>query len=118
MTPFSMFLALQPQLEKAWGLSNTETGWISSAYFAGYMLAVPVLGGLTDRVDARTVWLAACALAGAGSLGFAAVADGVWTGALLQLITGAGLAGHYMPGLKVITDRLAGLPRPRQNAFY
>lgn len=118
MTPFSMFLALQPQLEKAWGLSNTETGWISSAYFAGYMLAVPVLGSLTDRIDARTVWLGACALAGVGCLGFAFRADNVWTAAALQLLTGAGLAGTYMPGLKVMTDRLPTLPRPRDVAFY
>ena len=118
MTPFSMFLALQPELQGAWHLSNTESGWISSAYFAGYMLAVPVLGSLTDRVDARTVWLGACALAGCGALGFATIADGVWSAAALQLVTGAGLAGTYMPGLKVITDRLAEVPRPRHVAFY
>ena len=118
MTPFSMFLALQPQLQEAWDLSNTESGWISSAYFSGYMLAVPVLAGITDRMDARTVWLGACALAGAGALGFAAFADDVWTAVLLQLITGAGLAGTYMPGLKVITDRLADVPPPRHVAFY
>lgn len=118
MTPFSMFLALQPQLQDAWSLSNTASGWISSAYFTGYMLAVPVLGGLTDRVDARRVWLGACGLAGVGSLGFALLADGIGTAVLLQLVTGAGLAGTYMPGLKVITDRLAELPRPRHVAFY
>lgn len=118
MTPFSMFLALQPQLRDAWMLSNTASGWISAAYFAGYMLAVPVLGSLTDRLDARRVWLAACVLAGAGSLGFATVADGIWTAVLLQLITGAGLAGTYMPGLKVLTDRLPDVPTPRHVAFY
>jgi MFS family permease len=118
MTPFSMFLALQPRLEGAWGLSNTETGWISSAYFLGYMVAVPVLGSLTDRVDARTIWLGACALAGLGALGFALFADRAWTAALLQFVTGAGLAGTYMPGLKVMTDRLTSLPRPRHVAFY
>lgn len=118
MTPFSMFLALQPQLEAAWGLSNTETGWISSAYFTGYMLAVPVLGSLTDRMDARSVWLGACALAGAGALGFAVLAHDPWTAVAMQVVAGAGLAGTYMPGLKVITDRLASLPRPRHVAFY
>jgi MFS family permease len=118
MTPFSMFLAVQPELQQAWSLSNTESGWISSAYFVGYMLAVPVLGSLTDRVDARTVWLGACALAGCGSLAFASFANGVWAAALLQLITGAGLAGTYMPGLKVITDRLGEVPRARHVAFY
>jgi MFS family permease len=118
MTPFSMFLALQPQLQDAWSLSNTQSGWISSAYFAGYMLMVPLLGSLTDRVDARAVWLGACGLAGCGALGFAAGARDVWSAAGLQLVTGAGLAGTYMPGLKVITDRLTGVPRPRQVAFY
>jgi MFS family permease len=118
MTPFSMFLALQTELQDAWALSNTALGWISSAYFTGYMLAVPVLASMTDRVDARSVWLAACALAGIGCLGFAWFADGPASAFLLQLITGAGLAGTYMPGLKVITDRLAELPRPRHVAFY
>ena len=118
MTPFSMFLALQPQLQAAWDLSNTELGWISSAYFTGYMLAVPVLGSMTDRIDARSVWISACALAGVGCIGFALLADGPVTAVLLQLLTGAGLAGTYMPGLKVITDRLDALPRPRHVAFY
>jgi MFS family permease len=118
MTPFSMFLALQTQLQDAWGLNNTALGWISSAYFTGYMLAVPILGSMTDRVDARSVWLAACALGGIGCLGFAWLGDGPTSAFLLQLITGAGLAGTYMPGLKVITDRLTELPRPRHVAFY
>ena len=118
MTPFSMFLALQPQLQDAWSLSNTESGWISSVYFAGYMLAVPLLSSLTDRVDARSVWLAACGMTAAGALGFALWADGVWSAALFQMLAGAGLAGTYMPGLKVIADRLSSLPRPRDVAFY
>ena len=118
MTPFSMFLALQPRFQDAWGLSNTESGWISSAYFAGYMLAVPVLSSLTDRVDARSVWLAACGMTAAGALGFALWADGVWSAALFQMLAGAGLAGTYMPGLKVIADRLPHIPRPRDVAFY
>ena len=118
MTPFSMFLALQPQLQDAWALSNTESGWISSAYFAGYMLAVPFLSSLTDRIDARSVWLAACGMTAAGAVGFGLWADGVWTAALFQMLAGAGLAGTYMPGLKVIADRLRHMPRPRDVAFY
>ena len=118
MTPFSMFLALQPLFRDEWALSNTASGWISSAYFGGYMLAVPVLSSLTDRVDARRVWLAACAMAGAGALGFSLYAGGVWTAALFQIVAGAGLAGTYMPGLKLLADRLPGRPTPRHVAFY
>jgi MFS family permease len=118
MTPFSMFLALQPVLRDTWQLSNTASGWISSAYSGGYMLAVPVLSSLTDRTDARNVWLAACGMAALGAAGFAWLADGTWTATAFQVIAGAGLAGTYMPGLKVIADRLGATPRPRHVAFY
>lgn len=118
MAPFSMFLALQPQLHEAWGLSNTAAGWISSAYYAGYMVAVPILAGLTDRLDARAVWLAATAVAGASTLGFALIADGLWTAALFQFLGGISLAGTYMPGLKVMADRVDGIPHPRFVGFY
>ena len=107
MTPFSMFLALQPELRGTWALSNTASGWISSAYYTGYMVAVPVLAGLTDRVDTRSVWLAATALSGAAAALFAAAADGVWTAVACQFLAGGGLAGTYMPGLKLIADRNA-----------
>lgn len=119
MTPFSMFLALQPALQEAWRLSNTESGWIGSAYYAGYMLAVPVLASLTDRIDARSVWLGACATTAVGAAAFGLWAGGVWTAAAAQTIAGAGLAGTYMPGLKVIADRVgAASLRPRHVAFY
>ena len=118
MTPFSMFLAVQPHLREEWRLSNTETGWISSAYYAGYMLAVPLLVSLTDRYDARRVWLSSTALAAASAIGFSLIAGGPWTAASLQLVAGASLAGTYMPGLKLIADRVDGVPHPRHVAFY
>jgi MFS family permease len=118
MTPFSMFLALQPLLQHEWLLSNTTSGWISSAYYGGYMLAVPVLASLTDRFDARTVWLTAIMLAACSALGFSAIADGPVTAALCQALAGAGLAGTYMPGLKLMDDRIAGVLHPRLVAFY
>lgn len=118
MTPFSMFLALQPHLQREWGLSNTASGWIASAYYGGYMVAVPVLASLTDRLDARTVWLGAITLAALGALGFSTFADGVLTAAICQALAGAGLAGTYMPGLKVMDDRIPGVLHPRLVAFY
>jgi predicted MFS family arabinose efflux permease len=45
-------------------------------------------------------------------------ARGPWTAALLQLLAGASLAGTYMPGLKLIADRVDGVPHPRHVAFY
>ena len=118
MAPFSMFLALEPRLRDVWHLSNTASGWISSAYYAGYMVAVPVLVSVTDRVDARTVWLGSTALAAASALGFGLTAQGIATAVLFQFLAGAALAGTYMPGLKLIADRIGGIIHPRYVAFY
>jgi MFS family permease len=118
MAPLAMFLALQPVLQPQWQLSNTMSGWISSSYYAGYMLAVPLLASRTDRFDARSVWLGATALGGLAAVGFGVFANGAWTAALFQALAGASLAGTYMPGLKLMDDRIAGPLHPRQVAFY
>lgn len=113
-----MFLALQPQLRDVWQLSNTATGWISSAYFAGYMVAVPVLVSLTDRYDARTIWLSSTTLAVGAAAGFGLLAQGTPSAVAFQFLAGASLAGTYMPGLKLIADRVGGHLHPRFVALY
>jgi predicted MFS family arabinose efflux permease len=118
MAPFSMFLALEPRLREVWHLSNTGSGWISSAYYAGYMVAVPVLVSVTDRIDARTVWLGSTALAALSALGFGLTAHGVATAVVFQFLAGASLAGTYMPGLKLLADRIGASVHPRYVAFY
>ena len=49
-----------------WGLSATQAGLMASAYAFGYMLAVPVLTALTDRLDARGILLGGSLLSGIG----------------------------------------------------
>lgn len=118
MTGFAAWPGLLPQLQDAWHLSGKAAGAIGGAFFAGYMLAVPVLSGLTDRIDARRIYFFACLLAAAGCLGFAFFAAGPVSAAMFQMLTGAGLAGTYMPGLKALSDRLAGARQPRFIAIY
>ena len=55
MTGFAAYTTLLPQLQRAWGLSNSEAGAISGFLFAGYMVSVPVLTSLTDRMDSRRI---------------------------------------------------------------
>lgn len=118
MAGFSTYPALLPALRSAWGMSNTEAGLVGGAFFGGYMVAVPVLVGLTDRLPAQRIYLVGCALLALGALGFAAWADGVWTASAMQVVCGAGLAGTYMPGLKELSDRVAGPRQGRAIAFY
>lgn len=118
MAGFSSFAALLPAFSRDWGLSNTEAGWIGGIYYAGYTAAVPVLVTLTDRIDPRRIYLLSTAIGGVACLAFALVADGFWSALILRALAGAGLAGTYMPGLKALTDRLAGTAQARAVAYY
>lgn len=118
MLGFATFPALLPELRDLWGLSNAEAGLIGSAFFAGYVLTVAGWTALTDRMDARRVYLAGSLLCAAGGLGFAFGAQGLPSAAVFQAITGAGIAGTYMPGLRLLSDRIGGAAQSRYIAFY
>ena len=77
MTGFATYTTLLPALQPEWGLSNSEAGLISGIFYAGYVAATPILTSLTDRVDARRVYLLACGLSFAGAAGFALFASGL-----------------------------------------
>ncbi len=112
------FPTLLPSFLGAWGLSHTQAGWINGMFFAGYTAAVPVLASLTDRVDARRIYLGSALLSGLAAIGFALLARGFWTALLFRTLGGVGLAGTFIPGLKTLVDRLAGKTQARAIAFY
>ncbi|WP_205082804.1 MFS transporter [Paracraurococcus ruber] len=110
--------ALLPAYLAAWSLSKTEAGWLIGIFFAAYVAAVPVLVSLTDRVAARRIYLIGAGCTALSHLGFAFVADGFWAGMLLRAVAGVGWAGCYMPGLKAITDSLAGPEQSRAVSWH
>lgn len=115
---FSTVPALLPTFLGEWSLSNTEAGWMTAIYFAGYLAAVPVLASLTDRVDPRRIYLFGALASVASSLGFAMFADGFWGAMAFRILGGIGLAGTYMPGLKALTDHIPASMHSRAIAFY
>ena len=98
--------ALVPGMMARWRLTNSEAGWITAAFYGAYMLAVPVLVTLTDRVDTRRVYLGGVAAMVAGHALFAALADGFWSAFAARSLTGIGWAGTYMTGLKLLADKV------------
>lgn len=119
MTGFSAYATLLPRLQDEWGMNNAQAGFISGMFFAGYMAAVPLLTSLTDRRDARRIYLVSSLVAAASLAGFALWVEGVKSAALLQLAAGAGIAGTYMPGLRALTDNVEGTrAQSRAVAFY
>ena len=115
---FACYAVVLTSLQEEWQLSNLQSGLIASAFFFGYMLAVPLATALTDRVDARKVYLVGGLSATCGLLGMAFFAFNFWTALIFMAINGAGLAGTYMPGLKILSDRIQTGELTRYIAFY
>jgi predicted MFS family arabinose efflux permease len=101
-----------------WQLSSGQAGLMASGYTFGYMLAVPVLTTLTDRIDARLILLVGSTLSALATIAFGLFADGLWSAAALWCLAGIGFAGAYMPGLKALTDRLPPGDSSRAVTFY
>jgi MFS family permease len=101
-----------------WGLGAAEAGLMASAYAFGYMLAVPLLTTLTDRVDARLVLAVGSAVSGLATIAFGLFADGLVSASLLWALAGIGFAGAYMPGLRALTDRLGAGDVSRSVTLY
>jgi predicted MFS family arabinose efflux permease len=118
MAPVFGFPAMLPHFVQSWGLTGADAGWVSGITFAGYAAAVPFLSALTDRIDARRVYVAGAVLAGLASLLFAFAAGDFWSALALRALTGFGLAGTYMPGLKALVDRTGGPQQPRWISWY
>jgi len=115
---FACYAVVLTTLQEEWQLSNLESGLIASAFFFGYMLVVPLATALTDRVDARKVYLVGGLSATCGLLGMAFFAVNFWTALIFMAINGAGLAATYMPGLKILSDRIETGELTRHIAFY
>ena len=98
--------ALLPAMIPLWGLTNSEAGWITAIFYAAYLAAVPLLVTLTDRVDAKRVYLFGVACTVAGHLLFGVYADGFWSALAMRALAGIGWAGTYMTGLKLLADQV------------
>jgi len=98
--------ALLPQMMQRWSLDNSEAGWITSAFYGGYMLSVPVLVTLTDRIDAKRVYLFGVGCTTVAHVAFGLLADGFWSALILRGLAGIGWAGTYMTGLKLLADQV------------
>jgi MFS family permease len=110
--------ALLPGYIARWDLSKTEAGWLVGIFFAAYVVMVPVLVSLTDRVAVRRVYMLGTGLTALSHFGFALFADGFWSALLLRLLAGIGWAGTYMPGLKAIADPLEGTSQSRAVTWH
>ena len=110
--------ALLPGMMPLWHLSNSEAGWITAGFYGAYMVSVPVLVTLTDRVDPKRVYLFGIAATVLGHSMFGLLADGFWSALGMRALTGMGWAGTYMTGLKLLADRVDARMMSRATAGH
>ncbi len=118
LLPHMAFAALIPLFAKLWGLSAAQSGAIAGGFFVGYALVVPVATSLTDRIDARRILIPGCIVNAGATIAFAAFAHDFWSAILVWAVAGAGFGCAYMPGLRVLTDRLPPGDASRSITFY
>jgi MFS family permease len=106
------------ELGPLWTLTNTQIGWISGGYFIGYVVATPILVGLTDRIDSKLIFIFGCLVGIAGNLSFILFAESFLTAFLAWSFIGCGLAGTYMPGLQILNARLKKKERINAVPWY
>jgi predicted MFS family arabinose efflux permease len=117
LSGYSIVPALLPEITEDWALDSTQGGWLAGIISGGYMIGVLPLVAATDRMPARTVYLACAVLSVFSSLGLA-LSDTFAPALLFRALTGFGLAGMYMPGLRAVTDGTDGARRARIAALY
>jgi MFS family permease len=118
MLVFSNYSALLPILQKEWSLTNGQAGWIFSSYQIGYLLSVAFLISLTDYTNPKYIYILTAFWAGASGILFSVWAEGFESALILRTLTGIGLAGTYMPGLRMVSEKFHPRERGRAIGIY
>jgi MFS family permease len=98
--------AAADDLARAWGLTATDIGALTSAVQLGFITGTFVFAfsGLADRFPASRI-VAACAVFGAlANAGFAVLAGGLAEAWAYRFLTGLALAGVYPLGMKLVVS--------------
>jgi MFS family permease len=113
MLTFSTYTAAQPLLQARWELGATQAGSIFAAQQAGYTVAVLLLSSLTDTLGVRRIYLISTAWNAIAGVLFALGARGFTSALALRALMGVGLAGTYMPGVRLVAE---AFPADRRGA--
>lgn len=118
MLVFINYSAILPIVRSEWGMSNTRAGMIISVYQLGYIASGVILSILTDRFNTRNIFIIAAFWSAAANLLFAVFAHDFSSGMFLRALTGIGMGGTYMPGLKLVSERFQPSERGRAIGIY
>jgi len=118
MLTFGSYAAALPVLRQEWGLSAAQAGAVFAGQQIGYTAAVLVLSTLTDLIGVRAIYLFSALWNGVAGLLFAAFARDFPSALLLRTLGGIGLAGTYMPGMRLVVETFPAANRGGAMGLY
>ncbi|HEY3059960.1 MAG TPA: MFS transporter [Chloroflexota bacterium] len=118
LLPSNLVATALPLLRDEWRASATQMGWVVAAYQVGYAVAVLLILPLTDRLPTARIIAAGSLLSAVAFVGFGLLAHDVWSASALRIVAGAGLAGVYLPGVRVVAAAVPAERRGVAVSFY
>ena len=118
MLTFGSYSGALPVLRQEWGLSAAQAGAIFAGQQIGYTAAVLVLSTLTDLIGVRRIYLTSAIWNGLFGLLFAAFARDFPSALVLRTLGGMGLAGTYMPGMRLVVETFPASNRGGAMGLY
>jgi MFS family permease len=118
MSIWFSFSAIKPVLATEWEITNTDAGYILSAFQLGYIASVVLIGMLADRFNTRAVFALSAVAAGLLNLAFALLANDLLSAMVLRLLVGAAMAGVYTPGIKIVAGWFTPAERGRAVGVF
>ena len=96
--------AAAPELAVEWGLTPTETAWLTIAVQLGFVVGALASSFLTlsDVILPRYLFAGSAAVGAAATALIAGVVDSALPAIALRFVTGVALAGVYPPGMKLL----------------
>jgi MFS family permease len=118
MLTFGTYSGALPVLREEWHLTAAQAGAIFAGQQIGYTAAVLVLSSLTDVIGVRTIYLLSALWNGIFGILFALFASGFTTALVLRTCGGIGLAGTYMPGMRLVVETFPAARRGGAMGIY
>jgi MFS family permease len=104
MTLWFSVSAVGPELAAAWGLSATETAWLTNAVQLGFVVGalLSALFTVSDVIKPRYLFSASAVVGSAATVIIATSVSSFLPAVVLRFLTGVALAGVYPPGMKIM----------------
>ncbi|WP_279390808.1 MFS transporter [Alkalihalobacillus sp. LMS39] len=112
------FSAVLPVVEQEWQLTPTQSGIIIAFFHVGYVVAIIAYSMLSDKYNPKYSFVFGAILAGLSGLCFSLFASGFWSALLLRTLSGIGIAGIYVPGMRILSSIFPPKQRGKAIGIY